>query len=239
MNVEEMHYDFKQKLNLIDSQRFEGLVVPEIDWKLNEAQELFCKMIAQPRNYSVSGFESSQRTIDDIRTIVVNQKPADYIVPTVFDDSSFLAGLPSNYWFYVKGRAIAEKGKCLGKVLRLVQIQSDDEDDISPFDKSSFEWRESVIRFIDEGIRIFTDSTYIIKKVALNYLRRPRMIYYASGWIGGTYTTLNGIVLTGTQDCELPEGVHKEIVDLAVLLTVLDLTPSVQSKQAKFKLATE
>jgi hypothetical protein len=39
MTAREMHYDFKQKLNKIDSQKHRNLKVPEIDWKLNEAQE--------------------------------------------------------------------------------------------------------------------------------------------------------------------------------------------------------
>ena len=80
MNAREMHYDFKQKLNKIDSQKYRDLIVPEIDWKLNEAQEVFVKVIAQPRLQSQLGFEINQRTINDIRTIVIDQKPVDGIV---------------------------------------------------------------------------------------------------------------------------------------------------------------
>ena len=47
MNAREMHYDFKQKLNKIDSQKYRDLIVPEIDWKLNEAQEVFVKVIEE------------------------------------------------------------------------------------------------------------------------------------------------------------------------------------------------
>ena len=61
MNAREMHYDFKQKLNKIDSQKYRNLLVPEIDWKLNEAQEVFVKIIAEPRLRSQLGFEINQR----------------------------------------------------------------------------------------------------------------------------------------------------------------------------------
>ena len=38
MNISEMHYDFKKKLNKVDSEQNRNLLVPEIDWALNEAQ---------------------------------------------------------------------------------------------------------------------------------------------------------------------------------------------------------
>ena len=44
-----MHYDFKKKLNKIDSQQKKNLLIPEIDWTLNEAQNLYVDIIAQPR----------------------------------------------------------------------------------------------------------------------------------------------------------------------------------------------
>ena len=49
MNVRGMHYDVKQKLNKVDSQQYRNLRVPEIDWKLNEAYEIFVKSVAEPR----------------------------------------------------------------------------------------------------------------------------------------------------------------------------------------------
>ena len=49
MTIEEQHYDFKMKLNKIDSQQYRNLIIPQIDWLLNEAQELFVKMVSNPR----------------------------------------------------------------------------------------------------------------------------------------------------------------------------------------------
>jgi len=43
MTTKEMHYDFKQKFNKIDSQKNKGLLVPEIDWLLNEALNFLLK----------------------------------------------------------------------------------------------------------------------------------------------------------------------------------------------------
>ena len=83
MTIQEMHYDVKMKLNKIDSQQYRNLIVPQIDWILNEAQELFVKMIAEPRIASHYGYEIGQKTWMDIRSIVEEEKeitPTDNLV---------------------------------------------------------------------------------------------------------------------------------------------------------------
>ena len=238
MTAREMHYDFKQKLNKIDSQKYRNLRVPEIDWKLNEACELFIKIIAEPRLASQLGLEINQRTIDDIRTVVVNQKPVDGIIPTVFDTSSFIAALPEDYMFYVNSKVLATKSNCVDVKLSTRPVQHDDEAELSPFDRSSFEWRISNIRFISEGLRIFTDGTYNINKIMYEYIKLPRLIHNAQDFENGTYK-LNGISLTGSQSCELPVQTHREVVDLAVFITAGDLElPSYQIKQNKLKITS-
>lgn len=225
MTVRGMHYDFKQKLNKIDSQKNRDLLVPEIDWKLNEAQEVFVKLIAQPRLQRELGLEYNQRSIDDIRTIVVDQKLADGVVPVMYDSTSYIATLPQDYWFYAKSVIYCTKGSCENvRMKRVTQVQHDDEHEESFFNTSSFEWREVNVRFNKEGLRVFTDGTFIPNKVVFEYLKKPRLIYNAEDWTGGTYNTLDGITLTGRQDCELPEGVHREIVDIAVKITAGDLS---------------
>jgi hypothetical protein len=52
-----------------------------------------------------------------------------------------------------------------------------------------------------------------------------------------SYTLPDGTVLVGSQDCELPEHTHREIVDIAVLITTGDLqSGDYQLKQAKLNL---
>lgn len=224
MNAREMHYDFKQKLNKIDSQKFRDLIVPEIDWKLNEAQELFVKITAQPKLRKSLGFEITQRSIDDISTIVVNQKMANGQALTDFGDNSYISSLPNDYWFFVNAKVLASKGTCTSKVLDTRPIQHDDNAHDSAFDKSSFRWKVANIRFIKEGIRVFTDGDFTPSKIAIDYLIRPRIIHNAQDWEGGTYNPLDGgAALSGTQSSELPVGVHRDIVDLAVLITAGDL----------------
>ena len=75
MTIEEQHYDFKMKLNKIDSQQYRNLIIPQIDWLLNEAQELFCMVWPfQPPRMHQYGYEIGTRTLMDIRTVVVEDE---------------------------------------------------------------------------------------------------------------------------------------------------------------------
>jgi hypothetical protein len=235
MNIKEMHYDFKQKLNKIDSQQYRNLRVPEIDWKINEACEIFIKSIAEPRINNHLGFEVNQRTIDDIRTIVINDK---VLTATQIDDTSYFVTLPEDYMFYISANIIMSKGTCKDKIGRAILRQHDDRFETSPFDNSSFEWGEVNIRFYDKGIRVFTDGTFSIKELRLNYIRKHAYIHNAQDFLPtGSYTLPSGQVLTGIQNCELPEHTHREIVDIAVLITSGDLSMAdYQLKQAKINL---
>lgn len=238
MTIREMHYDLKIKLNRLDSQKYRDIEIPKIDWKLNEAQEFFVKMVAEPRVKNQFGFEIGQRTIDDIRNVVVDQKPSDYVIPTIFDDKSYIATLPVGYWFLVKTKIIASKGECKSILLYDSKpVQHDDNSESSMFNGSSFEWRSANYRFNNQGLRVFTDGTFSIDKVGFEYLMKPEPMWNATDWIGGTYTTLDGKVRTGTQDCKLSDNVHSEIVDIAVMLIAGDLNlPTYQLKQNKVRI---
>ena len=107
-----MHYDVKVKLNKVDSQQFRGLLIPEIDWALNEALGIFIKRIAEPRKIQQPfdfGFEKNQRNIDDIRTIV---KDNVSVAAAKIDDYNYQVTLPEDYLYLVSSRAVLTKNNC-------------------------------------------------------------------------------------------------------------------------------
>jgi hypothetical protein len=116
--------------------------------------------------------------------------------------------------------------------------QHDDLHEESPFDCSSFEWREVSVRFFKNGLRVFTDGTFIVESICeFNYIKKPVYIQNAQDYVGGTYNLPNGTTLTGFTNCELPEHTHREIVDLAVLIATGQLQiPDYQIKQDKINL---
>ncbi len=235
MNIKEMQYDVKFKLNKVDSEQYRNLRIPELDWVINEAYEIFVKSIAEPRTSNYLGFETSQRTIDDIRTIVVNDKS---LIPTKLDNKTYTATLPQDYMFFIFANIVMSKKGCSDRIGRAIVRQHDDRFEVSPFDDSSFEWKEVNIRFYDGGIKIFTDGTFEIKEVKLNYIRKHAYIHNAQDFLPtGSYKLPSGQVLTGIQNCELPDQTHREIVDIAVLILTNNLElPSYQFKQAKVNL---
>lgn len=234
MVIAEMEYDFKQKINKIDSQKYRNLILQEIDWKLNEAMEVFVKTIAEPRYNASIGVETNERTIDDLRSIVVEKYPATI---NVFDSRSYQIVLPADYWFLLNADADGTKGTCSGRDLKCIERIHDEQPEDSPFDISSFEWQEVNYRYYQSGMRFFTDSTFTIDHVYLDYILIPPYIHNAAGVSGGSYYTPGGVLLSGTQDCILPPETHREIVDIAVLITTGDLQMAdYQVKAAKVKM---
>jgi hypothetical protein len=230
MTVQDMHYDFKKKYNKVDSQQNENLLIPEIDWTLNEAMNLFIKIVAQPRLVSYTGFEKNQRTIDDIRTLVKNNQCS--IV------SNNTLSLPNDYLHFIKGYTLLSKIGCTTnnnfKKARLFITKHNDLFEENTFTKSSFEWGEVNALFFDGGLKFYTDNTFTIQECCLSYIRKPLYIHNAVNFHSGTYLLPSGIVLTGTQNCELPEHTHSEIVDIAVMLATGELYASdFQTKLAK------
>lgn len=224
-----MHYDFKTKLNKIDSQQYRNLRIPEIDWKLNEAQELFVKMVAKPRLNKNLGFETSQRSIDDIRTIVVK----DYCSSVINN----IGTLPANYWHFLSATTLMNKGECVSFPATVKIRQHDDEFENSLFDCSSFEWREVNAVFHQLGLKLYDDGTFTNTRFCMNYIKKLEYIHNAEDFAKGTYKLPSGTLLTGSNSCILPEHTHREIVDIAVLLATGDMQlPDFQAKQAKVNL---
>jgi hypothetical protein len=211
MTIEGMHYDFKMKLNKVDTQSKRNFQIPEIDWIMNQAQIIFVEDIARPRsNKSSLGFETSRRTIEDIRSIVV---PDTEVTVT-----NNLAVLPTNFWFFVNGRATMTKGECTNSNGIVYERQHKDLFEESEFDKTSFDWRVVNAVFNSTGIKLFAKD-FTINKLSITYIKKLSYIHNAQKFVGGQYKMPDGVTtLTGKRDCELPEYTHQDIVDIAVML---------------------
>jgi hypothetical protein len=230
-----MHYSFKQKFNVLDGQANRSLKIQEIDVILNNAQDVFIKAIAMPRS-GVPAFESTQRTIDDIRTIV---KDGIVLAVNKIDDYTYATALPSDYMYNASGNKVkCTKGNCIDYCNLFIK-QHNDRFESSPFDKSNFEWREVNLVYTSTGMKMFSDGTFILDEVVINYIKIPRYMHNAQDTTNHQYTDLKGNVLTGTVDCELPASSHSDIVDLAVLIATGNLNlNSYNIKKAQAELTT-
>lgn len=232
MTTKDMHYDIKFKLNKIDSQQYRNLRIPEIDWALNEALSIFIKNKVYPKDGSSTGFESNQMVIEDLRTIVIDNLE---IIPVLIPNTNtYIVTLPNNYFYYVNSTTIAEN-TCGIREIRNTEVQHDDLFEESSFDKSSYEWRRVNITFNEKGIKIYANESFTIPKFKLSYIKKHAYIHDAESFLpAGQYNLPSGITLVGTQNCELPEHTHREIVDLAVLILSGNLDmPNYQIKRDK------
>jgi hypothetical protein len=226
MTTREMHYDFKQKFNKIDSQKNRGLLVPEIDWLLNEGAELFVKRVAQPKVNNGLGFEMSQRIIEDIKSIVIGG--------TWVNVTNNVIVLPNDYLYFVRGRLKLSKGTCTDQEGVLYIREHNDLFEESQFYSSSFEWREVNGIYETQGIQCFTDGTFTIDQVKLSYIRKMAYMHNAQDFGAGSYNHPSGVTLTGTVNCDLPEHTHREVVDIAVMLAASGVqTSDLQAKVGK------
>lgn len=224
-----MQYDFKLKYNKLDSQLERNFQIPEMDWLLNKASLLFIKMIAEPRMMlNHLGFEKSQRNIDDIRTIVVTDKEV-----TVNAD---IVEIPSDYMFYLNSKAKVSRGSCPTRSCKVIVRQHDDDFEENIFYKSSYSWGEINALFTSTGIKLY-GGDMTIDNFYMSYIRTSPYMHNAEGYSISGYENFDGKVLTGTQDCDLPEHTHPEIVDIAVLLAANSVNPeNYQMKFNKLKL---
>jgi len=217
MTIAEMHYNFKKKLNKLDSQQYRNLLVPEVDWALNEAQDILVR-----RAVSAGG------DLGGVRTLVLRGQN----VPV----SGSTAALPADFAYFLLAWAEAEKGDCRA-TMRFFLREAGDDHERDPFRRSSFEWREANGAFEGDTVRVFDDGTFTIKSLLLDYVRKPKWMHAAADHRGGGYKMPGGLALTGTRDCELPDETHGPLVDLAVLIASGELhMPDYQVKKEKIGL---
>ncbi len=208
MTPREMQDSFEHKINIMDSEiMIESHIV--FYW-LNRSMDTFIKNTLlgnTPRGNSV---EQTQKQTENIRTLIIENS----ITPTVgaLEDkpNSYIAVLPSNYKYPLSEEVLIELTDLKGDIVTLRQGITETTSDRyrSDIDNPYSEYRvhydeaKPLRMFKDNSVELITDGNYTVDKYFLRYIRIPEKI------------NLGGI------DCELPEFVHDEIVDLAVMLFV-------------------
>lgn len=203
MTAKDMQYDVRAKLNKLDSQKYRNLRVQEVDWKLNEAQLILINQMYKASN------------LKEINEVVVS----NYDLGSYVDEGEnvFSFQMPENYLHYISGHAYIKKHNCDFKRANLFQKQFYDVHVDSQFDSSSYEWREVMYSLSNNRLLAYTDGTFEIGNVHINYVRIPKRIVSLD-----EYNMPNGELVTYT-DCELHVNLHNMLVDIAVMIIAGDL----------------
>lgn len=224
MTIKEAHYAFKINMDRVDSLTNPDFKVWEIDWLLNEAQNIFIKQrISALSNSKRKGVEASQKRIDDLSTLLVKYPVQPGLTPTL-DSGVYeldLSNLSYTYLHYMSGYVLAQLDENCTKEIPLRFIQHDDYRVAmrDPFNSSSTEFV-----LFNMGISSTSSSPSIymypgdfdILTVYIEYLKKPARVNL------GNYTYIDGTTLS-TQDFELPEHTHSEIVDIACQIASLSI----------------
>jgi len=225
MTTLDMHYDLKLKIDKVDSLDVDNFLPAELDWILNEAQELFIKQRYGFNNTTQLGFEETQKRTDDLRNLVIKSpttlQPGVVPVQSVGEKYEVkLSDLAFDYMFLLRGFVKLNNGTCI-KMAKLVQQQHDDFNELEisgdPFHSPSMTWGEIPILFgrtdtilDDKGsIYLYTEPGVIPEEVYLEYIKHPNRMT-----VGG-YDYIDGTPQPNMVNSDLPEHTHREIVDIA------------------------
>lgn len=229
MTVQELHYEFKLKMDRVDSLSQQDFKVHEIDWLLNEAQLVFIKRrFTDLSNSKRKGFENGQKRIDDLATLVVKYPTQPPILTTLVDTGIYEADLDGtvyDYMFLVNAYVdIVLDETCTLKNTPLKFMQHDDimESLRDPFNKPSYEFVPYNYGKSSSGT---STSIYVyggdlpasaINSIYIEYVKKPSRISM------GNYQYIDGVTYTANTS-ELPEQAHPELVDIACELAAMNI----------------
>jgi len=119
-----------------------------------------------------------QRGVDDIRYIQHLLVLDKRIVGAVNKKDHFDFLLPDDILDIADVRATASKRSCKEKMLELWEIQAENLNSVlnDQYDKPSFEWREAPFLVNSNSISIYTDNTFSVDAIFLNYYRYPNQM---------------------------------------------------------------
>lgn len=211
MTIQEMVYQFKLQAERIDSKKAQGFSLPKIVIALNSGMLNLVKLKYGINNIYRSGFESVTKRTQDLQVLHILSESIK--VTDTRDNMAIgnLSDLKHDLLFQTRTRCIASKGDCINQELDCFEQETDDYNNVlrSPFADPNFEWREAPFRISENKIFI-SYNDFKIHNIVLDYIRYPKNVDIAG------YKKFDG---TTSEDvnCELPEYLHYEIVDQAVL----------------------
>lgn len=114
MNVLDMHIGLDQEVDKVNSQRADNLLPEEKDVALNNAMWQFINTRFGKNNLYRTGFEESQKRIDDLRTLVTEHEDGVFFKEELRPGRIWVDSfrLPSNYMFLVNQRGKIYKDRC-------------------------------------------------------------------------------------------------------------------------------
>lgn len=130
--------------------------------------------------------------------------------------------IPKESFKIIRQRVLADKHNCEVKEFPIIIFQSDDLDQArnSPYWRSSFQWEHAIGDEGSDGLYVWHENDFKIKKVFVDYYRKPQEIHAPSMAANKMYEDWNGKLRKKDQGLELDDTYsHRKIIDIAVLIS--------------------
>lgn len=241
ISVDRLLYKIDQRLNKLSSNAHQQIHLEDKILALNEAQIVLVKQkidgISIPNGMGMDAFK---KRYDDLQGLVINYDHQPLVLTSsnakLNEYSADLSSLDPDYFLYLDGYLLADKGKCEGRVIwfnpDLVKHGSIQHVLENEHLKPSFEYQETFCSISTGYINTYTDGTFTPSKVYLMYLKYPQKIDKVG------YVDFDGTASTDV-NCELPESLEDELLNLAVDHLAQNTENASASQSARVRVATQ
>lgn len=206
-SISDVHNQFKLKLDRVASLSNPDFFPEEIDVFLNEAQLLFIKQRMGMNNTKKKGFETSQKRIDDLSSLVVKYPLQPAVVPSSPASGVYevdLSTLDYPYLYLINAYTKVKTADDCYLTIPLKYTQHDDfnESIRDPFNKESKEFIPfNYGRSATGGTSMYIYSTQDVEEVFIEYIKKPSSVAL------GTYPNADGSITPPTT-FETPDPTH-------------------------------
>lgn len=210
ITIEQLLYDIELKLNKVATNSHQNIPVEDRVIALNQAQIQLVKQKLNINNIYKLGIDAFNKRLDDFRTII---PPESTLSVSKVSNNRYVADLSKlkDYMFFIKCYIVADKEECKNRVLDVNIINHNDIREWMSNEhlKPSFEYQETFGIISSDGIEVYTDENFLPTSLHIIYIRYPKPVDIPG------YIHLDGSdsILS---NCELPEYLRDELVDLAV-----------------------
>ena len=221
IDINQLHYLFKQKVNKVDSLQHINFFVEQIDEYLNQSLFIFIEQVLRVAELDQNKSELIGQLIKVVNLSGLNA------------DKKFVAQLPDDYYRHLRSYSTVEG--CSG----IISNYSVQYDDLNSFltdvnYKPSLSWRETGYQLKGNEIVVWTNDEFLIDTVNLTYIFRHPRLGNPLNSRNGAYNLPDGTAAQQQNLILSNKNQDNVITDIAVALASMDTTdPSYQIKLNK------
>lgn len=230
MNVEEFKNEFFVAYNAIAGQSAPSIDDYELSLYFTKAQlEIVKNYYDSDSNRKRRGFEGSEKRRVDLRALIKDYKnSSSFINSSAINSNSRFYTIPNEVMFIINEKAkVLSSGCNLNSIIEVIPVTYDEYNTNinNPFKSpdSNKIWRLDISNISGKTVEII--STYPNLEYQIRYIKYPKPIIITdlTTSFPSEDLTIDGI--TAITPCELDQEIHREIIDRAVEIALLDLRP--------------